>query len=350
MTMVRGYLAVVVGALVLAVAPFVASSYAVVFLIEALALIVFAYCWNLISGYTGYLTLGHIAYFGLGGYAAALAISNGLSWEFGLLLSALASGVLAFVLGPVILRLRSMAFAIATFGLSRILESFGYLLPWTNGGSGMYLTPAVSLNAIFWMLLALAAFTICATYKIDNSIFGLRLLAIRDDQDAARAMGINTLKYKRIALVLSAFPAGMAGALFVYYLAYIDPVNAFLPVRELMVAAGVLLGGIGTVTGPLLGMAIILIAYETLWASLPWLYQIFTGLVLVMTVTFMPRGILPALGQFNRAFGSRQSLRKEVDAEYIAMRKESQATVRDGASVGHRASELEANSLPRRTT
>lgn len=310
---VRWYGAIAVASVVLAVVPFIAETHVMVFLVEALALLVLAYSWNLISGYTGYFTLGHIAFFGLGGYASAISLQAGVPWPVALLVAGVAPAILAALVGPIILRLRSIAFAVTAFGIARILESVAILAPWTGGGAGLYLLPPMTVETIYVLLVVLAGVSVAATYAIDNSTFGLRLLAIREDQDAAAAMGLNTRRYKRIAFTLSSVLPGVAGALFTFHLAYIDPINAFLPVRELMVAAGVLLGGFGTVLGPLVGMSVLLLTYEAFWASLPWLYQIIAGAVVMITVLFMPRGLVHAAALRWPALAGRQAVRRQAD-------------------------------------
>lgn len=266
-----------------------------VFLIEGLALVALAYSWNLISGYTGYFTLGHIAFFGLGGYVAAMLLQNQtVPWPVAVFLGGVAAIVAAALIGPIILRLRSIAFAIAAFGFARILESLAYTSPWFGGGTGIYLPPPGSQYVTFAVLVVLVGVSVLLTHWFDNSVFGLRLLAIREDQDAAQAMGVPTQRLKLLAYMTSAFVPGVVGGVFTYHLAYIDPANAFLPIRELTVAAGVLLGGYGTVMGPIIGMTLLLVFYEFFWASAPWLYQIIIGALIMLTVVFMPRGLVMA--------------------------------------------------------
>lgn len=291
----RFYIGLLLVAAALLTVPLLASSYVTVFLIEGLSLVALAYSWNLISGYTGYFTLGHIAFFGLGGYAAATLLQNQLvPWPLAVLVGGVVAVLAAGLIGPIILRLRSIAFAIAAFGFARILESIAYTAPWFGGGSGIYLPPPGSQYAILATLVVLVALSVLLTRWFDNSVFGLRLLAIREDQDAAQAMGVPTQRLKLLAYMISAFIPGVVGGVFHYHLAYIDPANAFLPLRELTVAAGVLLGGYGTVAGPIIGMTLLLVVYEFFWASAPWLYQIIIGALIMLTVVFMPRGLIMA--------------------------------------------------------
>lgn len=291
----RFYIGLLLLAAALLAVPLFASSYVTVFLIEGLALVALAYSWNLISGYTGYFTLGHIAFFGLGGYATAMLLQAQLvPWTVAILIGGVLAVLAAGLIGPIILRLRSIAFAIAAFGFARILESIAYTSPWFGGGSGIYLPPPGSQYTILAVLVALVALSVLLTRWFDNSVFGLRLLAIREDQDAAQAMGVPTQRLKLWAFMTSAFVPGVVGGVFTYHLAYIDPVNAFLPIRELTYVAGVLLGGYGTVAGPFIGMALLLVVYEFFWASAPWLYQIIMGALIMLTVVFMPRGLIMA--------------------------------------------------------
>ena len=239
------------GALVAAAAvlPLVTASYLVSFTIQLFLFVVLAYSWNVISGYTGYTSFGHTSFFGIGAYGATLMM---LHWKLPWLLACAGGGVLAVAvalpLGVVMLRLRGSFFAIGMFGLARVFEAvaFGWA-DLTRGGTGLYLPPAYDLRPLYYALGVLALGMVLLTWRLDNSRFGLQLLAIREDEDGAEALGIKTTRLKVRAFVLSAVGPGVSGGFYAVYLSFIDPPTAFSPATELTTIAMVLFGGMGTV-------------------------------------------------------------------------------------------------------
>lgn len=285
-------LALVLGAAALAV-PFFGTEYAVSFTIQVLVFTILAYSWNLIGGYAGYTHFGQVCFFGLGGYTGALLIKGGLAWYFAVPLAALAGIALALPLGAAMLRLKGPYFAIGMFGLTRVLESF--VLGFdsiTQGGTGLYLVPLNNLRPVYYVLVALTLVMIVGTWRLDNSRLGLKLLAIREDEPAADALGVRTTRLKIGTFVVSAIAPAAVGALNAVYLGFIDPPTAFSPVTELTTIAIVLLGGMGTVLGPLAGALVLSIVNELLWARFPEYYLAIVGTLVLLAVLFMPRGIV----------------------------------------------------------
>jgi branched-chain amino acid transport system permease protein len=287
----------IAGGLAVAIAaglPLVGGSYAVSFTLQLFLFVVLAYSWNVISGYTGYTSFGHTSFFGIGAYASALLMLRaGLHWT----VAAVAGGVLAVAvalpLGVVMLRLRGSFFAIGMFGLARVFEALAF--GWsdvTKGGTGLYLPPAFDLRPLYYALAALALAAVVLTSRLDNSRFGLQLLAIREDEDGAEALGIKTTRLKVQAFVLSAVGPGLAGALYATYLSFVDPPTAFSPATELTTIAMVLFGGMGTVLGPLIGAVVLSLLYEVLWAQFPQIYLGVVGVAIACVVLSMPRGIM----------------------------------------------------------
>lgn len=274
--------------------PFVGGSYAQSFTIQLLLFVILAYSWNVISGYTGYTSFGHTSFFGIGAYTAALLVLHAkLHWAAAAIGGgAVALGV-ALPLGLVMLRLRGSFFAIGMFGLARVFEAIAF--GWsdvTRGGTGLYLPPAFDLRPLYYALLMLAVAVVFLTYRLDNSRFGLQLLAIREDEDGAEALGVKTTRLKVQAFALSAIGPGLAGGLYATYLAFIDPPTAFSPATELTTIAMVLFGGMGTVLGPAVGAVILSVLYEAAWARLPQIYLGLVGLAIAAVVLLMPRGIM----------------------------------------------------------
>ncbi|MVW78797.1 branched-chain amino acid ABC transporter permease [Bordetella sp. 02P26C-1] len=276
----------------LAALPWVAGSYGMSFMIQTFIFIALAYSWNLIGGYAGYTHFGQVAFFGLGAYVGSLAILDGTHWIVASLYAGVAACLLATVLGSVMLRLKGPYFAIGMFGIARVCESLALGMDdITQGGTGLYLV-VVEQSHLYYAVGAIALFMVMATWRLDSSRLGLQLLSIREDETAANALGVRTTRLKIGTFVASAFMPGVCGCLYACYLGYIDPATAFAPMTELTVIAMVLLGGMGTVFGPLVGAALMSVVNEVLWARLPEIYLALVGFIILIAVLYMPRGIV----------------------------------------------------------
>ncbi len=200
-------------ALALAAYPAVASGYGVRATLQVFMWIVLAGSWNLISGLTGYVSFGHVAFFGAGAYAGAILMSKaGWPWLAAALVGGVAAVVLALVIGYPCLRLKGPYFAIAMLGLNEVLRALvSYFEGLTGGGNGLSL-PTLDATIPIYYVMGLTAVTVIAlTYLIITSRFGLRLMTIREDEVAAEAMGIDTARHKLYAFLLSAVGPGIAG-------------------------------------------------------------------------------------------------------------------------------------------
>lgn len=287
--------ALVVLAIVAATAllPYVASGYVVSVAIQLFMFMALAYSWNVIGGYAGYPHFGQVGFFGIGAYVTAILVGTGWHWASAALASALSAAALAVLLGATLLHLRGPFFAIGMFGLSRIFEAVAF--SWgdlTGGGTGLFLPPVSDLTLIYFAFAAIALGMLALTWHIDRSRFGLKLLAIREDEVAAEAFGLRTTRLKITAFAISALAPGACGGLYGVYLSYIDPPTAFGVNVDLTTIAMVLLGGMGTLFGPLIGAIVLGILNEVLWANLPEVYLAVTGLCIIVAVMFMPRGII----------------------------------------------------------
>ena len=220
---------------------------------------------NILLGYTGYVSFGHVVYFGLGGYVGFYFMSAlGQSIWVAMLTGGLASGLLAFLLGKAILRLRGGYFALATIGVNEAVRAFVNNFDLFGGPIGMTLNfkvykayggPAQSLWLAYYLLIAVTLLIIVVSYLVRTSKFGLGLLAIREDEDAAEVMGVRAPDAKTWAYVLSAIFPGIIGAIFFFKNGNIEPVPAFRLSMSIEMIVMVMLGGQGTVLGPLLGAA-----------------------------------------------------------------------------------------------
>jgi branched-chain amino acid transport system permease protein len=191
------------------------------------------------------------------------------------------------------LRLKGPFFAIGMFGLARVLEAFALGFDGvTQGGTGIYLKPLADLKPLYYAVAVIAAIMMLLTWRLDNSRLGLKLLAIREDENAAESLGIPTTRLKIGAFVASAVAPAAMGCLYSVYLGFIDPPTAFASNIELTTIAMVLLGGMGTVLGPLLGAIVLSVVNEVLWANYPQIYLASVGVIVLLAVLFTPRGLV----------------------------------------------------------
>jgi branched-chain amino acid transport system permease protein len=288
-------LAVVVAAL--AVYPAFGTGYGVRSTVQVFMWIALAGSWNLISGLTGYVSFGHVAFYGAGAYTGAILITSaGWSWPLAALAGGVGAGVLALLIGYPCLRLKGPYFAIAMLGLNEVLRALvSYFEGLTGGGNGLSLPTADATRPIYYVMGLLALVITTATYLIVTSRFGLRLMTIREDEIAAEAMGIDTFHHKLVAFLLSAVGPGIAGALTARDQGYIEPISVFPLAVTVTMIVMVLFGGKGTVWGPVLGAVALFVIQELVWAHYPYVHPLLFGAIIVAVVLLMPRGVLGLL-------------------------------------------------------
>jgi len=286
------------GALLLALAilaPALVNSYQLSVLLQVLMMIALAQSWNLISGMTGYVSFGHAVFFGVGAYTGALLLLAGVPWWAATAAAALLATALALPVGLLTLRLRGPYFAIALLGLNEVGRMTATLwVGLTQGGDGIALTPALlpPLRTSYYALLGLAALATLGVGAVLGSRFGLELRAIREDEGAAEMVGVNTTRDKILAFVASACLPGAAGALYAFYASYIDPMSVFLPALNIQMVVMVLLGGRGTLWGPVLGATLLMGIRELTWAQFPALHLALLGVLMILVVLFLPDGVV----------------------------------------------------------
>jgi branched-chain amino acid transport system permease protein len=264
--------------------------------------------WNIFSGYTGYIALGHAAFFGLGAYALAIMcqdwhVPGGYQPLFLLPVAGLVAGVFAIPLGWIALHTRRHTFVVITVAIFFILQLMAYNLKGiTNGSTGLnYPIPTWSGDffnqpfyyaALVTLLLALAV-----SWWVRNSKYGLSLLAIRDDEDRALGLGVKTNAFKLIAFVISAIFVGMAGAIYGYFIGSIYPPFAFDALFDVAIALMVFMGGLGTLTGPILGALILEPAqqYLALQFGENGFYLVIYGVLFLLVILLLPQGIVPTI-------------------------------------------------------
>jgi branched-chain amino acid transport system permease protein len=287
------------GLVLLASYPVVASGYGIRFMLQLFMWVTLAQSWNLISGLTGYVSFGHVAFFGTGAYTAGILVARqGWPWVAASLAGGMTAVLLAFVIGYPCLRLKGPYFAISMLGLNEVMRVLvSYFERLTGGGLGLSLPTLYASVAIYYAMGLSAVAVTAVVYGILTSRFGLRLMTIRDDEVAAEAVGIDTARYKLYAFLLSAFWPGVVGGFFARDQGYIDPIAVFPLATTITMIVMALFGGKGTVWGPVLGAVSLFVFQELVWARFLYLHPLLFGAIIVLVVLFMPRGILGMLQQ-----------------------------------------------------
>jgi len=264
---------------------------------------------NILLGYTGYVSFGHIVFYGFGGYVGLFLLTeHGWSLWNAILAGGLASGMLAFLLGTAILRLRGAYFALATIGINEAMKAFINNFELFGGPTGITLNFSVykpyggaaqTLQISFYIAAGLALLTLLLSHVVRTSKFGLGLLAIRENEDAAEVMGVVAPMAKTWAYVLSAIIPGMIGVLFFFKNGNVEPHDAFPLHASIELLVMVMLGGQGTVLGPILGA----FAYQGMRGFLVTsdffkdIQLSVSGALLLLIVLFIPAGAIGWLRQ-----------------------------------------------------
>lgn len=254
--------------------------------------IILAVSLNLVSGYTGQLSLGHATFMGIGAYASTLLVLKlQLPFVVSLLIGACVAALFGLIIGVPTLRLKGDYLAIATLGFGEIMKSIFLNLKITGGPMGLRGIPKVTNIYTVVIIVVLIIFSL---NRIMNSRIGKSFMAIREDELAAEAMGINTTKFKILAFIIGAFYAGIAGCLYAFFFRYINPTN-FGFMKSIEILCMVVLGGMGNTYGAVLGAIIITVLPEFLRSVSPVISQyrmVLYGLLLVIMMIVRPQGIL----------------------------------------------------------
>lgn len=263
--------------------------------------------WNIISGLTGYVSLGHSVFLGMGMYTGSLlGHAFGLPTYYFVLASLVVTVFSALVIGIVILRTKSHAFVIITIAvlLSAQLVASNWR-SFTGGTEGIiFKSPSWARQLgnlpYYYMLFLILLLTVGLVWFIMNSRLGAGFMAIRDDEAKAASIGINTTQYKIIAYALSAAPFGLAGAIYAQYLGFVNPMGSFNMLLSVYLVLAALVGGKGTLWGPVIGGFIIAVANEVATVTSGGISArvLIMGLVLVITVMFVPQGLLNSAKSF----------------------------------------------------
>lgn len=297
---------IVLFAVLVACIPLVTSSGVLLnFVMMALYACLMAQAWNILGGFGGQFSFGHALFFGTGAYVQSLAqLEGGLNAWAALAMAAAASSGVGLFVGALSFRygLKGSYFALVTLAFAEVFRILALSVPFTGAGVGLMLPlresfanmQFASRAGYLWLILALVTAALLVSAWLRHSRFGAYLQAVRDNEDAARAIGVNPFRVKLAAIGLSGAFMGAAGAFYVQVFQYIDPAIAFGPATSVEALVAAIVGGMGTLWGPILGaVALHVLADLTrnLFGALPGINMVIYGCVLLLIVMFLPRGV-----------------------------------------------------------
>jgi len=286
------------GIFFLALAPSLLRGYWVRLLTSMFMFGILAESVNIIAGYCGYLALGNMLFFGLGAYIQAVLMTRfDFSFFLALAMAGMGASLFAAVVGLLILRLRGQYFIMGTMALLELMREITSNVPLTGGGQGITLPifPGDVTNAnlfFYYFMFGLMILTAACTFYISKSHLGYAFRAIKFDEDAASVMGINPTPYKTAAWAMSAFFTGLAGGGYAYWITFIEPGEVYQIAPSIKMYLMMVLGGGGTVLGPIVGAFFIEFISEVVWGKFLELHFLILGLILVFVVIFVPKGLM----------------------------------------------------------
>jgi branched-chain amino acid transport system permease protein len=293
--------------LIVVLFPLVSNNYIVRFGTDILMFAIMASAWNIIGGYTGYASFGNVVFFGIGGYVTAVLMEKaGLHFAIAFLAAGFGAALFAVLIGLPVLRLHGHYFAIATLGVAEAMKALVQNLDITEGNSGIYL-PMLNLSIngqyyfFFYMMLGTLILTLLVTYLVLNAKLGYSLIAVREDEEAAKSVGINTTLSKTIAFALSGFFTGLAGSIYAYQQAFLKPGPAFSVETTVKMIVMAVFGGMGRLFGPLIGAFSIQIISQALSDYFLVAHTLFFGTVVILAIVFTPKGLMDLITK--RKFG-----------------------------------------------
>jgi branched-chain amino acid transport system permease protein len=248
----------------------------------------------MIGGYTGYVSFGNVVFFGLGSYVTAVLWQQAHSQNIALAIgvAVVVAVVFAFALGVPILRLRGHYFGIATLGIALAVQEIISNIDWLGGGSGFTVRQVDAYWLYYVAMWCVCAASFITTWVVARSKLGYAFVAIRENEEAAAVLGVDATRYKIVAWAISGAMAAAAGAVFAGANGFIDGPTAFAVDNNVFPIVMTILGGAGTVAGPIIGALLLTAINESLWSRFPQIHTLFFGLVIVLVVVFLPRGIL----------------------------------------------------------
>jgi branched-chain amino acid transport system permease protein len=313
----RGLVPLGVAIAVLAVVPLLTSSNVVLnFLVAALLIALVGQGWNLLGGYGGQYSFGHAAFFGTGAYVTAiLQVRYGINAWLGFCIGIAAGAAVGTVIGGLSFRsgLKGSYFALITLAFAEVLRIIASVAPITGAGVGTLIKLDLRPEAFqfqsrvpfYWIILALVGASLIVVRMIEDSRFGAYLIAVRENEDAAKALGVNTTMIKIGAMTISAAITAAGGGFYAQYFLFLDAGIAYGSWISIDALLAPIVGGIGTVYGPLLGALVIKTlgeATKLVTSDAPGLDLVIYGCVLILVIAFAPRGIVGIFADLNRRF------------------------------------------------
>ncbi|MFH0788333.1 MAG: branched-chain amino acid ABC transporter permease [Pseudomonadota bacterium] len=270
--------------------------------------------WNLLAGYTGQVSFGHAAFFGIGAYTAGILNTKlGLSPWWGMLFGGWSAVILGILIGYLCFRLRGPYFALATLASGEILRLVANnWVDFTEGMVGIMIIQTFSSKLpYFYIALSIAAACVWTIHSVINSKWGYYFISIREDQDAAESLGISATFYKNISLIISAFFTGTVGAFYMNYMGFIDPGVVFslhdISIQAILVG---IIGGVATIWGPAVGALVMVVIQELFRTSLfgmgpSWIshgHALAFGILVVLTILFLSNGLVGDWNKIKKIF------------------------------------------------
>jgi branched-chain amino acid transport system permease protein len=292
----------VIAVAVLACVPWFGSDVVVQFGISTLLLAVLAQGWNIIGGYAGYASFGNSTFFGLGAYGVAIAMVQwNMPFWVGMVFGAVMAVAFAVLLGLPVLRLKGHYFAIATLALAQVVAAIVSNIPLFGENIGLVLPPLNNDAMFYEMALALLVAATLTVWWLTRSRFGFGLIAIRENEEGAAVMGVNTTAYKVLAFALSGLFSALAGGIQAYWITFLDPASAFDISLNVKMIIMTVFGGPGTVLGPIVGAFVLSAISEVLSSEITSVASLFFGVVVVAAVVLMPRGLADVVRRFRKS-------------------------------------------------
>jgi branched-chain amino acid transport system permease protein len=307
---VRRFAAALAALALLTLPWWLASPYHVHIAIMAGIFAILALSLNLLLGYTGQLSLGHAAFFGIGAYTSSL-LALKLDWSFwlGLPAAGVLAGLAGWAIGRLALKLRGAYFVLVTISFAGVISLVSVnWMELTNGPLGLPGVPAPELpglslrtkSAYYYLVLAVTALAYLVCHRLVRSRLGRAFLALRENEALAESVGVDPTRTLVLAAVVSAAMAGVAGSLYAHYTRFVSP-EVFLFSYTVTMVIMVVAGGKGTLAGPVVGAVLFTVLPEVLREAMAWQWQMLAyGVLLVLLLFFLPRGIVPTLGEWRR--------------------------------------------------
>lgn len=301
--------------LFLAAAPFLFQArYSQHVLILVLLYITLGSAWNILGGFAGQLSLGHAAFFGIGAYTAAvIASKTALSPWWAVIAGPVIVLPIALAIGWLCFRLRGPYFTLATIAVGEVVRLVA--LNWTQltgGAVGVVIRPSIfsgtSKIPYYYIVLILASVTVALCHRLSRRKLGYYLMAIREDEETAESIGIDTTRYKLVALAISATLTAVAGAFYANYFMFVDPTIVLPLALSVEIVLMAIVGGLGTVAGPVLGAVLLKLSSEVFRNEFSRANLLIYGALLVIVILFMPGGLMGGLRRVFK-FGMRKSQR-----------------------------------------